>query len=215
MKLFLVLIFLFMQIGCVTYGKFYVEASPRYDVLKQDFFINDVFTTASIQEADFQGLGGQFSLITISDHLYSRVGAFINNLKTDNFAYSANGTNYQSTVTQLKTTGFDFDLGLHFWHFTPYISAVYSRMKFDPENPAYQLGNFLPEENIFVSNYISQLAIGLAIDIPISKRWNIFINSRFAEDSQSYSIGLLIGGWDFGDKKEAQRESSRSSRKKK
>ncbi|MBY0385166.1 hypothetical protein K2X05_08415, partial [bacterium] len=164
MKLFFFYIILFINVGCVSYGKFYIEASPRYDIIQKDFFEDYSAVGNSIQRADFQGLGGQFSLITITDHLYSRVGGFINNLKTDNLIYSANGTNYQWTTTQLKTSGFDFDLGLRFWHLTPYISAVYSRMAFAPDNPAYSLGNFLPEENLFVSNYISQLAIGLAID---------------------------------------------------
>ena len=66
----------------------------------------------------------------------------------------------------------------------------------------------LPEDNFLFSGFISTIGGGLAIDIPLSKRVSLFLNSNFAGHTQNYSLGIIVGNWKVAGSKEP-RESKK------
>jgi hypothetical protein len=153
-----VLFLLLLTSGCVTYGKRYLEVSPRYATLNKDFFprstvADSTFTyhNYAVTDSDFKGTGFQASFVEVErKYLYSRLGFHYVNLKTD--------------------------------------------------------------KNFLFKDFISSIGGGLAIDIPLTKWLSLFVNGRWMTNSQTYSVGFLIGGWDFGDQKEYERQT-KSNRK--
>lgn len=197
--------------GCVTHGKFYIEASPRYATLEEDFFASQSNIDIGIPnysyevfESGLKGTGGQFSFIDVSDYWYSRLGYHFVNFESDTFSYSIDNSPATPVSRELTAHGFEADIGLRLWHFIPFITAKYSKMEFKGHS---EMDILFPEDNIFLSGFISSIGAGLAVDIPLSKRFNLFLRGSFMENSQTYSVGLLMGGWDYGDPTKAKRDS--------
>ncbi len=184
----------FLTVGCAG-SQYYFEASPRYQILDTDYFKSSTYsdynggnpvdhTAFKVYESGLSGTGGQVSLVEVNGYLYSRLGYHFNRLKSDTFSYSIDDSVPSPTSVDLDIHGFEAELGFKLWHFMPHISAIYSELSFSrPE-----LNVVIPEKNLYFSDYVSNIAFGLAIEIPLSKRFNILINSNFAGDNQIYSL---------------------------
>lgn len=203
--------------GCVSYGKRYIEVSPRYATLDKDFFARSTVADSTftyhnyaVTDSDLSGTGFQASFVEVErKYLYSRLGFHYVNLKTDSFVYTVDGAPVVLGPTELTASGFEADIGFKLWHISPYLTAKYSRMKFQ-DHP--EMDVLFPEKNFLFKDFISSIGGGLAIDIPITKWLSLFLNGRWMANSQTYSLGFLIGGWDFGDQKEYEKQQ-KSSRK--
>jgi hypothetical protein len=200
------------MVGCAG-STYYLDVSPRYQTIDTDFFPSYVYSEFNggnpithvdykVYESGLKGTGGQVSLIEVNKYLYSRLGYHFNKLSSDRFSYSLDDSTPTPGPMELNTSGFDAEVGLKLWHFMPHISAIYSDMEFKGRPDLSQL---LPEHNAIFSDYISYIAFGLAIDIPISKHVSILLNSQIANTTQTYSVGLMFGGWQpFPPEKERQ-----------
>lgn len=193
--------FFFFCVGCAG-SQYYIEASPRYQAIDKNYFESYTYSEYNggnpidhigyeVYESGLVGTGGQISLVEVNGYMYSRLGYHFNRLSSDNFSYSIEDSTPSPTSVDLDIRGFEAEIGFKFWHFMPHISAIYSDFSFSrPE-----LNVVIPEKNFFFPDYVSNIAFGLAVEIPLSKRFNIFLNSNFTSETQVYSLGLLIGGW--------------------
>lgn len=200
MRLAYIVLF-FLYVGCAG-SQYYLEVSPRHQILGADFFESSTYsdynggspidhTAFKVYESGLAGTGGQISLVEVNGFMYSRLGYHFNRLKSDTFSYTIEDSIPTPTSVDLDINGFEAELGFKLWHFMPHISAIYSDLSFSrPE-----LNVVIPDKNFFFPDYVSNIAFGLAVEIPLSKRFNILLNSNFSKDNQIYSLGLLVGGW--------------------
>ncbi len=114
--------------GCAS-STYYIELSPRYERLNEKFFDNydskNVYTY-DVQKSDVQGFGGQISIIEDTKFLFARLSYFKSELKSDAFTYSTAITPTATESVKISGDGFETSIGLHLWHFRPYISSNYT-----------------------------------------------------------------------------------------
>ena len=192
MKLFL-FIFPLLCISCAT-STYHLEISPRYDLIGENIFNDDVYNSYNeynVTNSGLKGFGGQIAITETTRYTFARIGYYESSLKSDRFTYSTRDSESRTEEVSLFARGIESQVGFNIWHFKPYVSASYSHYTF--RNP--------PEEEPSAPSNAGTLGFGLAIDIPLSESVDILINNNFINGNQSHSLGLMfrlgtIHGWD-------------------
>lgn len=200
----------FVCVSCVSQSTYYIELAPRYDSLNEEFFRSSSYISGGSEFIDYKvlnsglkGVGGQISLMEISDDvLYARIGYFFNTLKSDSFSYTMSNVATGPSEMEAKINGMNLDIGFRIWHFSPHLFSRYSKFEFVDRT---DLNSLLPNG----STSVAYAGGGLAIDIPLSKRFSLLLNSQFSRYSQTYTVGLMMGGWVLEYPNNKKRSSSR------